>query len=113
MLVFVYGSLRRGEEYHGFLATATPLGPHITPPIYDMWDLDGYPAVTPGGSTAIHGELYAVDDPTLAALDELEEVPTLYQRGHTPTPHGAAAIYLVNVRPTGASALPSGRWTAR
>jgi len=113
MLVFVYGSLRHGEEYHGFLATAVALGPHTTPPVYDMWDLDGYPAVTPGGSTAIDGELYDIDGQTLAALDVLEEVPTLYQRAQTATPHGLAAIYVVADRPPDARAVPSGRWSAR
>lgn len=113
MLVFVYGSLRRGQEYHGFLATSTPFGPHTTAPIYDMWELDGYPAVTPGGATAIQGELYAVDQPTLAALDELEEVPMLYQRAEIPTAHGLAVIYLVTIRPAAATAWPSGRWPAR
>ena len=88
MLVFVYGSLRWGEEFHNYLSTSSSRGPFTTSPVYEMWDLDGYPAITAGGSTPIRGELYEVDDETLAALDRLEEVPTLYQREQISTPHG-------------------------
>ena len=110
ILVFVYGSLRRGEEFHGPLIGAESLGAHLTAPVYEMWDLDGYPAITPGGSTTIHGELYRVDAQTLAALDELEEVPTLYQREEIPTDHGPAHVYIVREPPCARVQVPSGLW---
>ena len=37
----------------------------------------------PGGATSVKGELYLVDEPLLAALDEFEEHPTLFRAvGH-------------------------------
>ncbi|MFT7624642.1 MAG: gamma-glutamylcyclotransferase (GGCT)/AIG2-like uncharacterized protein YtfP [Myxococcota bacterium] len=113
MLVFVYGSLRKGEEYQNHLSGAPCLGPWTTPPTWEMWDLDSYPAITPGGDTAIVGELYSIDDDLLARLDVLEEVPTLYQRHRIETPLGPAWIYVVETPPSERTVLASGSWTAR
>ena len=72
MLVFVYGSLQRGEEYHDYLQAASWLSDWTTPPRWDFWDLDNYPAAPPGGTHAVVGELYEVDQAMLERLDELE-----------------------------------------
>lgn len=82
-VVFVYGTLRRGEGNHGLLATAEFLGKARTAPDFLLFDLGAYPAVVvqpAGQGTAIVGELYAVDGPTLAQLDALEEHPDYYVR---------------------------------
>lgn len=110
MLVFVYGSLMRGEEYHAPLAGSARLGPHTTAPEWHFWDLDGYPAMTRGGTRAIEGEVFRIDAATLAELDRVEVVPTLYQRATLATPWGEAFVYVVGDRPAGARPLPSGRW---
>lgn len=50
---------------------------------FKMQDLGPFPGVvekSSGTGTTIKGELYRVDDQTLARLDMLEGVPTLYQR---------------------------------
>jgi gamma-glutamylaminecyclotransferase len=80
MKVFVYGTLRRGQSNHGLLAKASSLGLDATLPAWTLHHLGDWPALAQGGSTAVVGELYEVDAPTLAELDALEEVPTVYQR---------------------------------
>lgn len=110
MLVFVYGSLKSGEQYHFILGDSARLGPWTTPPAWHFWDLDGYPAMSPGGAVAVVGEVYRVDGRTLAALDRLEEVPTLYQRATLATPWGEAFCYIVERPPADRVALPDGAW---
>jgi gamma-glutamylcyclotransferase (GGCT)/AIG2-like uncharacterized protein YtfP len=51
-----------------------------TAPEYRLVDLGPYPALCEGGGTAVLGEVYAVDDATLAALDALEGHPNWYRR---------------------------------
>jgi thiosulfate/3-mercaptopyruvate sulfurtransferase len=111
VLVFVYGSLRRGGEFHGHLADARFVAEWTTPAAWEMWDLDGYPAITPGGDVAVTGELYEVTDERLALLDELEEVPSLYQRTEVETPHGTAFLYVVGEPPEQRTPIPSGDWS--
>lgn len=78
--VFVYGSLMRGGRWHAVIAPGRFLGEARTQPAYTLLDLGRYPGLEPGGATAVHGELYEVDDATLDALDELEGHPELYER---------------------------------
>ncbi|RTZ14288.1 gamma-glutamylcyclotransferase [Vibrio aquaticus] len=92
-LVFVYGTLRYGECNHHLLAQSSCLGNHTTAPVYALYDLGAYPAVIEGHS-AIVGEVYHVDEETLAQLDLLEDVPVLYRRERIETPFGQAWIYL-------------------
>ena len=113
MRVFVYGSLMSGGEYHEPLARSARLGGFTTPAVWHLWDLDGYPAMTPGGARTVEGEVYRIDAATLAELDRIEEVPTLYQRATLDTPWGEAFVYVVGERPADARALPPGRWMSR
>ncbi len=94
--VFVYGTLRQGGYNHHLLAHATYHGMARTPPIYDLIDLGPFPAMTPGGSTAVVGEVYEVDAKTLAALDHLEGHPHLYWREEISLEDGENAFaYLI------------------
>ena len=115
LLVFVYGSLQRGEEFHHYLTDggARFIEAWRTPAQWEMWDLDGYPALTPGGETAIQGEVYEIDGPLLERLDVLEETPELYQRRALLTPHGEAYIYVVLEPPEDRVPIAAGRWSAR
>jgi gamma-glutamylaminecyclotransferase len=79
-LVFVYGSLLSGLGNHRLLASARFFGRGITQPVFTMGDLGSYPGVAAGGRTAIVGEVYEVDDETLAGLDMLEGHPRFYER---------------------------------
>lgn len=80
VLLFVYGTLKRGESNHAQLEGARFVKRASTAPEYELVDLGGFPALLEDGSTAVSGELYDVDDDHLAALDAFEDVPTLYER---------------------------------
>jgi len=84
--VFVYGTLKRGFPNHPLLESATWLGRARTTESWPLviagrWFV---PCLLeqPGKGHRVRGEVYAVDTPTLAALDELEGVgePDGYDR---------------------------------
>ena len=79
-LVFVYGTLMKGELHHTTIAHARFVRAASTQPAYDLVQIDYYPALIAGGSHRVPGELYEVDEQTLARLDRLEEVPDYYER---------------------------------
>jgi gamma-glutamylcyclotransferase (GGCT)/AIG2-like uncharacterized protein YtfP len=109
-LVFVYGTLRRGEVNHRLLRDAAYLGPHRTEPCFAMFALGAYPGVTRNGSTAIAGEIFRVNARGLSRLDHLEDHPRLYDRILIPSPHGRAWIYLFRGRVAGRMVIRSGDW---
>ncbi len=109
-LLFVYGTLRRGESNGHLLERSEYLGKHTTDPIYTMFSFGPYPAIVAGGATAITGEVYAVDAATLARLDRFEEYPEEYMRNHIATPFGMAWVYVYRLLPKGASLIISGDW---
>jgi gamma-glutamylcyclotransferase (GGCT)/AIG2-like uncharacterized protein YtfP len=112
-LVFVYGTLRRGEHFHQLLAGARYLGTHTTPPAYTMVHLGSYPGVIATGSSCIAGEVYAVDQQTLRRLDELEHCPRHYDRARIATPFGAAWVYLYRECTGDEPVIDSGDWINR
>jgi len=111
-LLFVYGTLLSGERNHPLLAKAEPRGAACTAAAFDLVDCGGFPAIVPGGSTAIVGEVYAVDDPALAAIDRLEDHPHFYRRTviRLTDDHLVEAYLLDRDRTTGLPRLPSGDW---
>lgn len=77
--VFVYGSLKRGGSNHGLLREADFEGTLEVEGL-EMWDTGrGFPACVPGDGV-VEGEVYRVDDATLAAVDRLEGHPSMYER---------------------------------
>lgn len=109
-LVFVYGTLRRGEVNHYLLSGAEFCGVHLTRPRYRMLHLGTYPGVVAGGSSSIEGEIYRVDTKGLVKLDRLEAYPRLYTRKLIPTHWGRAWIYLYRGSRQSRSVIPSGSW---
>jgi gamma-glutamylcyclotransferase (GGCT)/AIG2-like uncharacterized protein YtfP len=79
-LVFVYGTLMRGEHHHDQLGGAEFIGLRSTRAQFELVQIDYFPAMLRDGHSSVLGELFAVDDATLARLDELEEVPHYYVR---------------------------------
>lgn len=69
--LFVYGSLRRGEQHHGELVGAAYLGARITAASYRLVEIAGYPALMPG-TASVTGELYAIPPSLVPALDAFE-----------------------------------------
>ncbi len=108
-LVFVYGTLRHGENNHHLMMKSELLGTHETPPEYALYDLGTYPAVVPGHQT-IRGEVYLIDNDTLSELDKLEDVPVEYRREQITTPFGVAWIYLYQNASNLEMLIDSGDW---
>jgi gamma-glutamylcyclotransferase (GGCT)/AIG2-like uncharacterized protein YtfP len=98
-LVFVYGTLRTGEENHALLTGSVNLGMATTAGKFTMLDMGDYPAVINHGNHAIVGEVYMVSRETMAKLDVLEEYPDYYQRMMISTPYGDAWIYVLEKSP--------------
>lgn len=78
--IFVYGSLREGLPLSPALSSATHVATCKSESKYTMYDLGAFPCILKGGETQIVGDLYIVDDETLARLDLIEGVPVLYNR---------------------------------
>jgi gamma-glutamylaminecyclotransferase len=81
-ILFLYGTLKRGQRNHHLLAGQRFVGEATTEPHYRLHDLGSYPGMVTDAANglAVTGELWEVDDGCLAKLDELEEVPDLYLR---------------------------------
>ncbi len=114
-LVFVYGTLMKGEQHHEVLSSQRFVGPMRTRAEYDLVQIDYYPALLEGGGVAVQGELYEVDDATLAELDELEEVPIYYLRKAIELEDGTQAeTYIMpRERVEGGSPIPTGYFRLR
>lgn len=115
MRLFVYGSLLRGEENHGALLGARFVAEARTVPRYSLVSLGPYPALVPGGSTAVVGEVYEVTEELLCALDEFEGVPEHYLRVDVEIEGGEPAFAYV-LAPQQEGDFPivaSGDWRAR
>ncbi len=77
--IFVYGTLRKGEENAHLLKNATCLDEHCWTYglLYDTGE--GYPAMVDTTTYRTVGELYEVTEEELLLLDELED----YEEGRT------------------------------
>jgi gamma-glutamylaminecyclotransferase len=81
-VLFVYGTLKRGQRNHQLIADQEFLGEAVTQPRYRVFDLGPYPGLVADDTTgvAVRGELWAVGACCLAELDDFEEVPGLFVR---------------------------------
>ena len=82
-LVFVYGTLMRGHANQHVLVEldAQRIGEASTVQPRLLVDLGPYPALLMlDGASVIHGELYAIKEAALPALDAFEGAPDLYVR---------------------------------
>ncbi len=111
-LVFVYGTLRQGEYNHHYLSSAQFLGLHESEAQFTLYDLGPYPGVSEG-QQSVQGEVYMIDDDTLAALDILEDVPVEYRRESISTPFGEAWIYIYQDTEQLTEEIGSGDWCQR
>ncbi len=83
--VFVYGTLRSGFGNHHYVAKSAFCGPAATRHPNYVMTTNGIPFVCEAApddpdAARIYGEIYEVDDETLAALDRLEGHPRWYRR---------------------------------
>ena len=114
-VVFVYGTLLRGERNHQLLAEARFVCEAVTGPGFELADLGTFPAMLRGRSGGVSGEVYAVDSQTLAALDRLERHPHFYRRTRVTLTNGPCAeAYLLEAEHArGRPRIASGDWRRR
>ncbi len=108
--VFVYGTLKRGQRNYRFMRGSRFVGLHRTERVYSMFEFEGYPAVCVGGSHAVTGEVYQVDDHQFRRIDDLEWYPHFYQRIEIPTRWGDAWMYIVRAELCVGKRLMRGTW---
>jgi len=112
--VFVYGSLLSGEPNHSVLSRARRIGEARTPPRFVLHDLGAFPAMIEGGAHAISGEVYEVDEKTLARLDVLEGHPRFYRRTPIVLADGTSAetYLLTRAQVEGRPVVTTASWRA-
>lgn len=81
-ILFVYGTLKRGQSNHRLLADQEFFGEAASAPRYRVFDLGAYPGMVRDeeNGLAVRGELWAVGERCLAELDGFEEVPDWFVR---------------------------------
>lgn len=81
-ILFVYGTLKRGGSNVRLMAGQEFHCEAITEPRYRLIDLGSHPGMIrdDANGLAVAGELWAVDAPSLAALDAFEEIPGPFVR---------------------------------
>ena len=76
LLIFVYGTLKRGLSNHSYLAGQRFVSEVRTQPEYRLFDLGGFPGLVRAATdgVSIEGEIWAIDDTCLHGLDRLEDI---------------------------------------
>ena len=78
ILIFVYGTLKKGYRNHFYLKDALYAGEAILND-YEMFDLGTYPGIRIRQGSIVEGELYFIDIEMKKHIDALEEEGTLYR----------------------------------
>jgi gamma-glutamylcyclotransferase (GGCT)/AIG2-like uncharacterized protein YtfP len=107
VVLFVYGSLKRGHANHRQLAGARFVGVACTARAFALREIDGYPALVPG-ERAITGELYELSLAALSALDEFEGDG--YVRAEIELSDAAIAIAYLARAPRAGTPLSASEW---
>jgi gamma-glutamylcyclotransferase (GGCT)/AIG2-like uncharacterized protein YtfP len=108
-LLFVYGSLKRGQANHRELSAARFVATVRTAPTFALQDIAGYPALVPG-ARAIIGELYELPRQCLPGLDEFEGEG--YRRETIELAGGIAALAYIAREPGLGTPLALDEWPA-
>lgn len=106
-LLFVYGSLKRGQANHDQLGRAVFLRAARTRPVFALRTIDGYPALV-SGRGAVLGELYRIATPELSQLDEFEG--DAYERQWIELETGELALGYVARQPATGDPYPGNEW---
>jgi gamma-glutamylaminecyclotransferase len=106
-VLFVYGSLKRGQPNHQELKGARFIGAERTAEAFALRLIAGYPGLVSGGR-AILGELYELPLQTLSELDEFEGEG--YLRREIELASGARAIAYLACAPEAGTPLAASEW---
>src|SRR6266436_3993531 len=81
-LLFVYGTLKRGQSANHLLADSKFVRTAITLPLYRLLDFGDHPGLveSTGPGTAVKGELWLLNPQLFPELDVYEGAPTKYGR---------------------------------
>lgn len=75
MLLFIYGTLKRGGSNHHYMAGQRFVGAACTESRYRLFDMGGYPGMVHASEgLSIEGEVWEVDAACRVRLDILEAV---------------------------------------
>lgn len=114
MLLFVYGTLKRGQRNHRLLADQRFVRSTRTTPGFRLYDLGPYPGVVRDADAgAVAGELFAVSECCLDELDDFEGVPDLFTRERIDLADGTTAWAYLYARPVPADAPSGDVWPFR
>lgn len=116
VILFVYGTLKRGQRNHRLLADQLYRGDAASAPRYRIVDLGAYPGLVENAEhgLSVTGELWEVSDCCLAELDDFEGVPDLFDRRVIDVPdliQPVQGYFWVREVPPGAPS--SDRWPVR
>jgi gamma-glutamylcyclotransferase (GGCT)/AIG2-like uncharacterized protein YtfP len=110
--VFVYGSLRKGMHNHRVMGSSKLLA-EATLTGFDMYQVSSFPAIVVGEG-GVKGEIYLVDNATLARLDRLEGHPRMYRREVVTVQSGSCLfdvwVYVWQGPVDYLAPVPSGDW---
>lgn len=81
-LLFVYGTLKRGQTNHRLIRNQKFVRKAGTLPKYRLYDLGPYPALVRDleNGLSVRGEIWDVAPDAFGELDKLEDVPAQYVR---------------------------------
>ena len=96
-LLFVYGTLMKGEVNHHYLRDCEYMGEAIIDDC-ELLELDGYPGIISSFNVQVRGEVYKVDDNSLKEIHELEGDEYLYTKGIVHLNDQDIDIYYVSVK---------------
>lgn len=97
-LVFVYGTLKKGESADGFLKDCEYQGMTSIPGV--MVHLGRFPGLVDHEVCRVTGEVYKTPWDVMKRLDNYESAPAFYHRRQVKTPWGNAWTYYKNDMPT-------------
>ncbi len=115
ILLFVYGTLLRGERNHSRMGSSRFLGEVATSNGLELRDRGRFPGMVKASQGCVQGELYRVNGEVLADLDELEGHPDHFWRTTIKLADGreVQAYLLGDDHARGAAVIGSGDWLQR
>jgi len=113
LLLFVYGTLKRGKKNHCALANAQWLNESCTSPDYLLVDLGPYPGMVekPQEGFSVQGELFEIPYKLIVELDKIEDAPFLFNLELITLADGSKTFsYLYKQSIAGTKILSEGVW---